>query len=99
MDAARALLHADIEEAQWKGENDQPITPLDLARWGRDKAYAIKLAVQATGRLFELAGGHALYTTDPLQRMYRDVQAAAHRDGLVFDFGAQRYGQALLGIS
>jgi hypothetical protein len=30
--------------------------------------------------------------------MYRDVQAAAHRDGLVFDFGAQRYGREILGI-
>ncbi len=96
VDAARALLHADIEEAQWKGEHDQPITPLDLARWSRDKAYAMKLAVQATGRLFELAGGHALYTTDPMQRMYRDVQAAAHRDGLTFDFGGQAYGRTLL---
>lgn len=99
VDAARAVLHADIEEAQWMGEVGQPITPLDLARWGRDKAYAMKLAVQATGRLFELAGGHALYTTDPIQRMYRDVQAAAHRDGLVFDFGAQRFGRELLGLS
>ena len=98
VDAARALLHADMEEAQWKGEHDRQITSLDLARWGRDKAYAMKLAVQATGRVFELAGGHALYTSDPLQRMYRDVQAAAHRDGLVFDFGAQRYGREVLGI-
>jgi alkylation response protein AidB-like acyl-CoA dehydrogenase len=99
VDAARAILHADIEEAQWMGENGQPIVQLELARWNRDKAYAMKLAVQATGRLFELAGGHALYTTDPLQRMYRDVQAAAHRDGLVFDFGAQQFGRAFLGIS
>ena len=99
VDAARALLHADIEEAQAMGDRGEPICELDLARWGRDKAYAMKLAVQATGRLFELAGGHALYTDDPLQRMHRDVQAAAHRDGLVFDFGAQKYGRLLLGLN
>lgn len=95
VDAARALLHKDMEEAQVLGET---LTPLDLARYSRDKAYAVKLATQAVNRLFEIAGGHALFLTDPLQRMHRDVQAAGHRDGLVFEFGAQAFGRAVLGL-
>ncbi len=98
VDAARALLHADIEDAQAKGERGEAITSLDLARYARDKAYAMKLAVSAVNRMFDMAGGHALFTTDPLQRIHRDVQACMHRDGLVFDFGAQPYGRALLGL-
>jgi 3-hydroxy-9,10-secoandrosta-1,3,5(10)-triene-9,17-dione monooxygenase len=98
VDAARALLHADIEDAQAKGQRGEAITPLDLARYARDKAYAVKLAVSAVNRMFDMAGGHALFTTDPLQRIHRDVQACMHRDGLVFDFGAQPYGRALLGL-
>jgi hypothetical protein len=45
-----------------------------------------------------MAGGHALFVTDPLQRIHRDVQACMHRDGLVFDFGAQPYARALFGL-
>ena len=98
IDAARALMHADFEDAQGKGERGEPITPLDLARYARDKAYCMKLAVSAVNRMFDMAGGHAMFVTDPIQRIHRDVQACMHRDGLVFDFGAQPYGAALLGI-
>ena len=98
IDAARALMHADFADAQDKGERGEPITPFDLARYARDKAYAMKLAVSATNRLFDMAGGHALFLDDPLQRIHRDVQACMHRDGLVFDFGALPYGRALLGL-
>jgi alkylation response protein AidB-like acyl-CoA dehydrogenase len=98
VDAARALMHADFDDAQGKGERDEPITPLDLARYARDKAYCMKLAVSAVNRMFDMAGGHALFVTDPMQRIHRDVQACMHRDGLVFDFGGQPYGAARLGI-
>jgi 3-hydroxy-9,10-secoandrosta-1,3,5(10)-triene-9,17-dione monooxygenase len=98
VDAARALMHADFDDAQGKGERDEPITPLDLARYARDKAYCMKLAVSAVNRMFDMAGGHALFATDPMQRIHRDVQACMHRDGLVFDFGGQPYGAARLGI-
>jgi 3-hydroxy-9,10-secoandrosta-1,3,5(10)-triene-9,17-dione monooxygenase len=98
IDAARALMHFDFQDAQSKGERGEPITPLDLARYARDKAYCMKLAVSAVNRMFDMAGGHALFLTDPMQRIHRDVQACMHRDGLVFDFGAQPYGAALLGI-
>lgn len=98
IDAAKALMHADFKDAQDKGERGDAITPTDLARYARDKAYAMKLAVQSVNRLFDMAGGHALFLTDPMQRIHRDVQACMHRDGLVFDFGAQPYARALLGL-
>jgi alkylation response protein AidB-like acyl-CoA dehydrogenase len=98
VDAARALMHADFADAQDKGERGESVTPLDLARYARDKAYCMKLAVSAVNRMFEMAGGHALFVEDPMQRIHRDVQACMHRDGLVFDFGALPYGRALLGL-
>jgi 3-hydroxy-9,10-secoandrosta-1,3,5(10)-triene-9,17-dione monooxygenase len=98
VDAARALLHTDMADAQAKGAHGEAISTLDMARYARDKAYAMKLAVSAVNRLFDMAGGHALYTNDPMQRIHRDVQACMHRDGLVFDFGAQPYARALLGL-
>ena len=98
VDAARALMHAAIEDAQAKGERGEAVTQLDLARYARDKAYAMKLSVSAVNRMFDMAGGHALFSDDPIQRIHRDVQACMHRDGMVFDFGAQPYGRALLGL-
>jgi 3-hydroxy-9,10-secoandrosta-1,3,5(10)-triene-9,17-dione monooxygenase len=98
IDAARALLHTDFEDAQGKGERGEPVTVLDLTRYARDRAYSTKLAVNATNRMFDMAGAHALFLTDPLQRIHRDVQAAMHRDGLVFDFASQAYTRSLLGM-
>jgi alkylation response protein AidB-like acyl-CoA dehydrogenase len=98
IDAALALMHQDVEDAQSKGERGETISALDLARYSRDKAFATKLSMQAVNRLFDLAGGHALYSSDPMQRIHRDVQAAGHRDTLVFDFVGQQYGRAMLGL-
>lgn len=98
VDAAIALMHADMREAQDKGCRGEAITPLDLTRYARDKAYAMKLAVDAVNRMFDMSGGRALFRTDPLQRIHRDVQACMHRDGLVFDFSGQPYAQLRLGL-
>ncbi len=98
IDAARALLHTDFEDAQGKGERGEPISVLDLTRYARDRAYAVKLAVNAVNRMFDMAGGQALFRTDPLQRIHRDVQAVMHRDGLVFDFASQAYARTLMGM-
>jgi alkylation response protein AidB-like acyl-CoA dehydrogenase len=97
-DAARALLRQDVREMLAQAEDGTPFTPLQLARYQRDKAFVVKLCVQAVSRLFELAGGHALFHSDPLQRIHRDVVAVGHRDGLVLDFAGQQYGRAALGL-
>jgi alkylation response protein AidB-like acyl-CoA dehydrogenase len=98
VDAATALMRADMAKAQDKASNGEQITPLDLTRYARDKAYAMKLAVSAVNRMFDMSGGRALFRTDPMQRIHRDVQACMHRDGLVFDFSAQPYAQLRLGL-
>jgi len=33
-----------------------------------------------------------------IQRIHRDMQAAAHRDGLIMDLGGQQYGRVALGL-
>lgn len=91
-------MHAYFEDVQTKGERGELPTVLDLTRGARDRAYAVKLAVSATNRMFDMAGGRALFLTDPLQRIHRDVQAAMHRDRLVFDFSSQPYARVLLGM-
>lgn len=96
--AARALLYADIEDSQARVERGEQIGFVDLSRSLRDKAFAMKLSVDAVTRLFEMAGAHALSVDDPMQRFYRDAQACMHREGLVYEFGVVPYGRALLGV-
>ena len=97
-DAGRALLDQDIREILRKGEAGKSFTPLERARFRRDKAFIAQLCLQAVNRLFDLSGGHALFDSVSLQRFHRDAQAVAHRDGLIMDLGGQQYGRVALGL-
>jgi alkylation response protein AidB-like acyl-CoA dehydrogenase len=98
VDAARALLRQDIQQMLTKAACGESFTPLEIARYQRDRAFVTQLCVQAVTRLFEVSGGHALFSSDPLQRMYRDAIAVSHRDGYILDFGGQPYGRIALAL-
>ena len=98
VDAARALLERDIQEIFRKATAGEAFTPLERARFRRDKAFCAQLCLQAVNRLFDLSGGHALFDAAPLQRFHRDAQAVAHRDGLIMDLGGQQYARVALGL-
>ena len=70
----------------------------DLARSRRNAAYAVKLAKSATQRVFEATGGHGIYISQPIQRAFRDVQAAASHIALGWDFSGTIYGRHALGL-
>jgi alkylation response protein AidB-like acyl-CoA dehydrogenase len=99
VDAARAVMRQDVREMLARAARGEQFSPLDVARYRRDKAFVSKLAVQAVERLFEVSGAHALFESDPLQRMHRDVVAASHRDGQILDFGGQHYARLALGLT
>ena len=97
-DAAAALLAEDIKGMFRKAEAGEPFTPLERARYRRDKAFITQLCLQSVNRLFDLSGGHALFDSVALQRFHRDAQAVAHRDGLIMELGGQQYGRVVLGL-
>tara|TARA_B100000446_G_scaffold151320_1_gene146142 strand:- start:135 stop:596 length:462 start_codon:yes stop_codon:yes gene_type:complete len=98
VDAGMALMRSDIKEMFEKARTGDPFTPLDRARFRRDKAFVVQLGLRAVNRLFDLSGGHALFESVVIQRIHRDMQAAAHRDGLIMDLGGQQYGRVALGL-
>ena len=98
LDAARGLMECDIGEILRRGEAGESFTPLERARFKRDKAFTTQLCLQAVNRLFDVSGGHALFDSVPLQRFHRDAQAVAHRDLFIMDMGGQDYGRVLLGL-
>ena len=61
-------------------------------------SYAAQLALGAVQRLFNAAGGRALFTDSPLQRQLRDAYAVAAHRGLSWDAAAASYGSVLIGL-
>ena len=97
-DAALKVMQQDIREILRKGAEGESFSPLERARFRRDKAFAVQLCLQAVNRLFDISGGHGIFDSTPLQRFHRDAQAVAHRDGLVMDLGGRDYGRVALGL-
>ncbi|HUZ73452.1 MAG TPA: acyl-CoA dehydrogenase family protein [Stellaceae bacterium] len=60
-------------------------------------SYAAQLALAAVQRLFNAAGGRALFTDNAMQRLMRDLYAVAAHRGLAWDAAAAGYGAILLG--
>lgn len=97
-DVARTMMRYDTREAQDLGMAGTGISLQDMARYNRDKAYAVKLAVQSVNRMFDMAGGRSLFKADRLQLIHRDVQACMHRDKLLFELASTNYGRSMLGL-
>ena len=98
MDAGRVFMRHDIREIFEKANGGETFTPLERARYRRDKAFIAQLCLRSVNRLFDLSGGHALFDSVALQRIHRDAHAVAHRDGLIMDLGGHQYGKVALGL-
>ena len=98
VDAARALMRADLLETFKTAQNGEPFTTLERARIRRDKAFIAQLCLSSVNRLFELSGGHAIFNSESLQRHHRDIQAAVRRDGFIMEIGGLQYGRVALGL-
>ena len=81
-----ALSEADIRqgrafffeaiEAAWQAAQDGPV-PLELRRDLRlATTSAVQSAKRAVDRIYELAGGSAVYSQSPIQRRFRDIHVA-----------------------
>jgi len=62
----------------------------------RNACYAAQLCLEAVQRLFNIAGGTALFRDNVLQRQFRDCYAAAAHFSLTWDSAAIEYGKRAL---
>jgi len=99
VEAAERTLRTRVAEILDRAERNEEADP--ETRWAcrRDHALVAKLCRDAVNRVFDAAGGHALYDSEPLQRFHRDVHAITHHvalagDGLFADYGRTRIGAA-----
>lgn len=73
--AARAYFYEAIEAAHAAAVSGEPTTEHRL-HVRLATTYATKTCARVVDAMYELAGGSALYTSSPLQRIFRDVHAA-----------------------
>lgn len=96
--AATALIEADWQSFLDLARGRIEPTPDLFTGWRTTQAYVVKLAVQATDRLFNASGGSAGYASNPAQRFWRDVHMAAGHYYVDYDIASRILGRHLMGL-
>lgn len=95
IDCARLMMRRDFGEVETAARAGE--VPRDLqSRMTFDGAYTVELCSRAVDRLFRASGGKALYESNPLQRLFRDVHAMRQHGAIDIDAAYDTYGQMLI---
>lgn len=96
IEAAHLLYFSQISNAQRKLEAGESFSELELAKSRRNVGFACKLALEAGTRLFNAAGGRALFEGRSLERQYRNLIGAASHHAVNWETQAASYGKIVL---
>lgn len=96
IEAAHLLYFTSISNAQRKLEAGESFSELELATSRRNVGFACRLALEAGTRLFNAAGGRALFEGHSLERQYRNLIGAASHHGVNWETQAASYGTVVL---
>jgi len=98
IELARMVLerNCDLLDAAMKNSTVMALDERAAVRW--NSAYGGELCRRATERMYAVAGGHATYDVNALQRFHRNITTATHHAILEFDTVAEVTGQLTLGI-
>jgi 3-hydroxy-9,10-secoandrosta-1,3,5(10)-triene-9,17-dione monooxygenase len=96
IEAAHLLYFTTITDAQRKLEAGEKFSELELAYSRRNVGYACKLALEAGTRLFNAAGGRALFEGHSLERQYRNLIGAASHHGVNWEVLGASFGKIIL---
>jgi 3-hydroxy-9,10-secoandrosta-1,3,5(10)-triene-9,17-dione monooxygenase len=97
IDAAYALLRGDCLEAQAAYEGGGALDVETRLRYKRNAAMAIRMCVESVDSLYEMLGGTGIYDREPLQRVFRDMHAAAGHFSFSVDAQLPPWGLVALG--
>ena len=97
IDTAYSLVMEDVAIIDNASDPDD-IADVQRSRFQRDVAFAAQKCRYAVTSLFEINGGSGIYDSSDLQRIWRDVNAAASHFAFTWDSAATNYGRALLGL-
>ena len=88
VDAAEALYLGTIRDAMKVLEAGGTLSAMDLATARRNAAFACQLSLKAGTRVFNAAGGRALFSGQSMERQYRNLLGAVAHHGMVWDVAA-----------
>jgi alkylation response protein AidB-like acyl-CoA dehydrogenase len=94
VDAARLLVGRAADDA----DAGRVLDRLVAARARRDHVAAADLALEAVNRLLRTAGTGAQHESSPLQRFWRDANAAAGHAAMQWEPAARAYASLALGL-
>lgn len=77
-------------------DNERPADDALLARIPRDTAYAVRMINQSVNYMMANAGGNSAKRSNPMQRIWRDIQVASNHAALDWSSSAQAWGQQAL---
>jgi alkylation response protein AidB-like acyl-CoA dehydrogenase len=98
--AARAGLYQALDEASALAASTSPTDPKTLASRAQLRLAACHAATDCaavTAAMYELGGGAAIYTSNPLQRQFRDAHVVTHHL-MVSSTALTMAGRVLLGV-
>ena len=94
IDAAAAFLDQSVDH--WVGllESGGALSAHEKLKARFHAAFIARMALETVQSLFAAAGGHAIFSSNPLQRQLRDLVAVATHRGLYLDESAPAYGKS-----
>ena len=98
LNAAKALLISDSEEAMAIAETGEEPPVYKRAEWRLNNAMAGQLCVSAVERLGQLIGARGLGQDSPFQRASRDVHAAVSQITMSWDLQTVNAGRLIFGL-
>ena len=98
IETAVLVMHARREETRALVDTGVPITMHAVLRNRRDIAFAAWQLRRGVERLVELSGARAVYDTDPLQSLWRDLVTICTHTAVSRHVSMVPYGRMLLGL-
>jgi 3-hydroxy-9,10-secoandrosta-1,3,5(10)-triene-9,17-dione monooxygenase len=98
IDEMRLVLHRNFAELRRFAEKDE-MPPVELRLFYKYQCSLVaERCVDLAGKLFRATGGHGLYDTLPMGRIYADLIAARQHISNQSQVTARNYGAVLLGL-
>jgi 3-hydroxy-9,10-secoandrosta-1,3,5(10)-triene-9,17-dione monooxygenase len=98
IDAADALVRADVEVIDRILHAGERLEPAFQAKLGRDLSYMVKVCSQAVDRLTTAVGAHGMGDDNPVHRASRDLHAIGNHAVNNWEHQALTYARARTGL-
>jgi 3-hydroxy-9,10-secoandrosta-1,3,5(10)-triene-9,17-dione monooxygenase len=98
IETAILIMHARREATRTLVDSGAAVPPEAVLRNRRDIAFAAWQVRRGVERLVELSGARAVYDTDPLQSLWRDVVTICTHTAVSRHVSMVPYGRLLLGL-